>query len=113
LLGAFGHPKETGKPFGSDIRSGKKTALVDEALTRIGSADRHVLVETLGRRDATDGDVKAVVALFERSGARTAVERRLNQLVRKAVGALSGARLSKRGSAWLLGAATALTARQS
>jgi geranylgeranyl diphosphate synthase type I len=113
LLGAFGQPKETGKPFGSDIRSGKKTALVDEALTRVGSADRHVLVETLGRRDANDAEVKAVVALFERCGARDAVERRLLQLVKKAVGALSGAGLSKRGSAWLLGAATALTARQS
>jgi geranylgeranyl diphosphate synthase type I len=113
LLGAFGEAKETGKPFGSDIRSGKKTALVDEALSRVGSADRHILVETLGRRDATETEVKAVVALYQRSGARVAVERRLNQLVKKALGALSGAGLSKRGSTWLLGAASALTARES
>jgi geranylgeranyl diphosphate synthase type I len=112
LLGAFGHPKETGKPFGSDIRSGKKTALVDEALGRVGSSDRHLLVETLGRRDANEAEVEAVVALFERSGAREAVERRLQQLVKKAVGELAGAGLSKRGTAWLLGAASALTARQ-
>jgi geranylgeranyl diphosphate synthase type I len=111
LLGAFGQPKETGKPFGSDIRSGKKTALVDEALTRAGSADRHTLSETLGRRDATDAEVKAVVDMFERCGARQAVERRLNQLAKKATSALSGGGLSKRGTAWLLGAATALTAR--
>ena len=113
LLGAFGHPKETGKPFGSDIRSGKKTALVDEALSRIGSGDRHTLAETLGRRDATDAEVKKVVGLYERCGARDAVERRLSQLAKKAIGALSGARLSKRGTAWLLGAVTALTARRS
>jgi geranylgeranyl diphosphate synthase type I len=113
LLGAFGQPKETGKPFGSDIRSGKKTALVDEALGRVGTADRHTLGETLGRRDATDAEVKAVVAFFERSGARAAVERRLNQLVKKATGSLAGGGLSKRGTAWLLGAASALTARES
>jgi geranylgeranyl diphosphate synthase type I len=113
LLGAFGQPEETGKPFGSDIRSGKKTALVHEALSRIGSADRHTFVETLGRRDATDAEVKTVVGFYERCGAREAVERRLNQLAKKAVGAISGGGLSKRGTAWLLGAVTALTARKS
>jgi geranylgeranyl diphosphate synthase type I len=112
LLGAFGHPKETGKPFGSDIRSGKKTALADEALSRVGVSDRHVLSDTLGRRDATDDDIKAVVALYERCGARAAVERRLGQLVKKATGALTGSGLSKRGTTWLLGAAATLTIRE-
>jgi geranylgeranyl diphosphate synthase, type I len=112
LLGAFGHPKETGKPFGSDIRSGKKTALAEEALSRVGVSDRHVLGETLGRRDATDDDIRQVVALYERCGARTAVERRLSQLVKKATGALAGSELSKQGTAWLLGAAATLTVRE-
>jgi geranylgeranyl diphosphate synthase type I len=112
LLGAFGDPKETGKPFGSDIRSGKKTVLVDEAMSRVGPSDRHMLTETLGRRDATDKQTKGVVAMFERSGAREAVERRLDQLVKKAISALDGGGLSKRGTSWLLGAATALTTRE-
>ncbi len=113
LIGAFGHPKDTGKPFGSDIRSGKKTALFDEAISRVNSADRHTLTETLGRRDASDAEVKAVVALYERCGARDAVERRSRQLVKKAVGALSGGGLSEQGASWLHGAASALTARGS
>ena len=113
LIGAFGHPSETGKPFGSDIRSGKKTALFDEAASRVGSSDRHTLSETLGSRNATDAEVKTVVALYERCGARDAVERRLNQLVKKAVGALSGGGLSQPGASWLRGAASALTARGS
>ncbi len=112
LLGAFGEPKDTGKPFGSDIRSGKKTALVGEALARAGATDRHTLIETLGRRDASEAEVRAVVAIYERTGAKDAVERRLAQLVKKSVTALSGAKLSKRGTAWLLGAASALTARE-
>jgi geranylgeranyl diphosphate synthase type I len=112
LLGAFGHAKETGKPFGSDIRSGKKTALADEALSRVGVSDRHALTETLGRRDATDDEIKVVVALYERCGARAAVERRLSQLVKKATTALTSSGLSKRGTAWLLGAAATLTVRE-
>jgi hypothetical protein len=70
------------------------------------------MTETLGRRDATDAEIKAVVALYERCGARVAVERRLQQLAKKAVAALGGAGLSKRGTAWLLGAASALTERR-
>jgi geranylgeranyl diphosphate synthase type I len=112
LLGAFGDPKETGKPFGSDIRSGKKTALVDEAFTRLRPGDRHVVSETMGRRDATAAEVKSVVALFERSGARDAVERRLHQLVKKALSSLEGPGLSKQGTALLWGAAKALTSRE-
>jgi geranylgeranyl diphosphate synthase type I len=112
LLGAFGHPKQTGKPFGSDIRSGKKTAIADEALSRVGVSDRHVLTDTLGRRDATDDDIKTVVALYERCGARAAVERRLSQLVKKATAALVGGDLSKRGMSLLLGAAATLTVRE-
>jgi geranylgeranyl diphosphate synthase type I len=112
LLGAFGHPKETGKPFGSDIRSGKKTALADEALSRVGVSDRHAITDTIGRRDATDGEIKNVVEMYERCGARAAVERRLSQLVKKAISALAEGELSKRGTAWLLGAAATLTVRE-
>jgi geranylgeranyl diphosphate synthase, type I len=113
LIGAFGHPKDTGKPFGSDIRSGKKTALADEASERAGQSDRKLLQRTLGKRDATDDEVRAITQLYERCGARDAVERRLKQLGKKATSALDGGGLSKRGTAWLLGAAATLTVRES
>jgi geranylgeranyl diphosphate synthase type I len=32
LLSAFGDPAETGKPVGNDLRSGKRTALIADAL---------------------------------------------------------------------------------
>jgi geranylgeranyl diphosphate synthase type I len=112
LLGAFGDPAQTGKPRGSDVRAGKRTALFDEALERAPVRDRSWLRETVGRREASEEDIAAVVALYERCGAREAVERRLDQLVKKAIGALEGARLSKRGTSWLVAAATALTRRE-
>jgi len=112
LIGAFGSPGETGKPAGSDIRAGKHTALLAEALLRTGPADRRKLIGTVGRRNATENDVRAVVRIFERSGARAAVERRLHDLVGLAHAALGEAGLSRRGAACLVGAAAALTSRR-
>jgi geranylgeranyl diphosphate synthase type I len=112
LLGAFGDPAQTGKPRGSDIRAGKRTALFDEAVARTPPRERSWLRDTVSRRGATDDEIAAVVALYQRCGARQAVERRLEQLVRRATAALEGARFSKRGTSWLLAAATALTARE-
>lgn len=111
LLGAFGDPAATGKPTGSDIRSGKKTMLASEALSRVSPAERRAIADTLGRRDASDESVAAVTRLYETSGARTAVERRLDELVGASIHALDGAGLSERGAAWLASAAEALTAR--
>jgi geranylgeranyl diphosphate synthase type I len=112
LLGAFGDPAQTGKPPGSDIRAGKRTALFDEALSRTPPRERSWLRDTVSRRDASDDEIAAVVAVYERCGARQAVERRLEQLVEKAIGALDESRLSKRGTSWLVAAATALTIRE-
>jgi geranylgeranyl diphosphate synthase type I len=112
LIGAFGDPAETGKPFGSDVRSGKRTALAAEALGRLGPQDRHFLSDTLGQRDAADEQVKKVIDLYERSGSREAVEGRLAELVDRALAALDKASLPKRGASWLAGAATALSQRR-
>jgi geranylgeranyl diphosphate synthase, type I len=111
LLGSFGDPDEIGKPAGGDIRSGKHTALVAEALVRASPADRRSVRETVERRHASEADVREITDVFERCGAREAVERRLGRLVRRARAALGEAGLSKSGSACLFGAASALTDR--
>lgn len=112
LLGAFGDPAQTGKPRGSDIRAGKRTALFEEAVSRTPPRDRSWLKDTVSGRGASDDEIAAVVALYQRCGAREAVEQRLEELVKRAIGALDGARFSKRGTSWLVAAATALTARE-
>jgi geranylgeranyl diphosphate synthase type I len=112
LLGTFGDPGKTGKPAGSDVRSGKRTALFAEALARATPADRRTLRSTVGRVGATDRAVRAVVDIFERSGARAAVEQRTRELAREARAALARAALSAPGSVWLDDAIDALTIRR-
>ncbi|MFF4055367.1 polyprenyl synthetase family protein [Streptomyces sp. NPDC001668] len=85
LLDAFGDPRDTGKPAGGDIRSGKPTYLAAVAQARAEtSGDRRaldVLRGTLGRTDASAGELAAVREVFTATGARETVEGKIGRLV--------------------------------
>lgn len=112
-LGAFGDSESTGKPRGSDIRSGKKTLLASLALAHASGDERKRLSRTLGNRDASEEDVREVVAIYESTGARAEVERRLSSLVDEAIGELDATKFKTRGHLCLVGSARALTSRRS
>jgi geranylgeranyl diphosphate synthase type I len=80
LLGAFGDPATTGKPSGDDLRDGKRTVLLAEAVARV--ADQRALESLVSR--GTDEAVDELRDLLVRSGAREAVEGRIRQLGREA-----------------------------
>jgi geranylgeranyl diphosphate synthase type I len=109
LLGTFGDRAATGKPAGSDLRRGKRTALVVEAMH--DPQTRASLEHVLGRKDATDDEIASAVALLERSGARARVEERIADLVRQSQSSLGRARLTARGEVLLGQAIVVLTQR--
>lgn len=111
LLGAFGEPRETGKPFGNDIKAGKRTALLLKALARARGPDRRLLSRVVGNANAADADVTAVLAVFERTGARAEIEARVEELADEALGAL-GRGITPHGRELLTGAVVALTQRR-
>jgi geranylgeranyl diphosphate synthase type I len=98
-----------GKPSGSDLRQGKRTALVVEAMRDGRAAAR--LERVLGRADAGDGDVAAAIAALEGCGARARVEARIAALVRQSTGALDRAALTPAARELLAHAVVALTER--
>ncbi len=110
VLGTFGDEAAMGKPAGGDLRAGKRTALVVEALG--DTRARAALDAVLGRADATDADVRAAIDGIERSGARARVEARIVALVAGSRAALAHASLAGSGRALLDGAVTALTERK-
>jgi geranylgeranyl diphosphate synthase type I len=110
VLGTFGDPAATGKAATDDLREGKRTALVVEALRDARAAE--ALDRVLGRRDASDRDLREAVARIEVSGARARIEARIAELTREARAALDRAGLSPAGRALLEPTIESLTERR-
>ena len=73
-----------GKPSGSDIRQGKRTLLVIEALNRANDNHRKRLIEILDSKN-TDEEIEEAVEIMDRCGA-------LEECHKQANGYLEGAR---------------------
>jgi geranylgeranyl diphosphate synthase type I len=64
ILGILGDEKVLGKPVGSDIREGKKTTIVLEALKNANEEQREAILKSLGNPDCSEDDIKLVKTLF-------------------------------------------------
>jgi geranylgeranyl diphosphate synthase type I len=106
VLGTYGDPKATGKPAWSDLRQGKRTALLAEAVREPGARD---LLRAVGDPAAPVAELEALADYLVRSGVRARVEARIDVLLGKARAALEtplvpeAARLVLEGSILALG----------
>jgi geranylgeranyl diphosphate synthase type I len=64
ILGLIGKESELGKPIGSDIREGKKTLLVKEAVNNANDAQKKIIFNTLGNSSASELDIKQATDLI-------------------------------------------------
>lgn len=110
LIGTFGDEKETGKSAASDLRAGKRTAPVTEAIGRLDATRRTELEGLLGRDD--DTMVARARELIEQSGARGAVEERIAALRTQALAALDTSALRSDGAKLLADLAHVMTDRR-
>jgi len=110
LLGTFGDSARTGKSARSDLRRGKRTALVAE-LADDREAQR-LLPRVLGVEDAPDEEVDALVDRMVRGGAKARVEARLAALTAEARTRIERLSLGAEGKSLLMGAIEALSARR-
>lgn len=74
VLGVFGDPAITGKPAGDDLREGKRTVLIAQALNLAAPAEARLITEHLGQPALTDALVGRIRNIIVESGALQATE---------------------------------------
>lgn len=95
-LGVFGDPAITGKPAGDDLREGKRTVLLAEALRRLDQTapdDAATLRAGVGATD-DPATVATLAGIIERSGASEAIEQQIDELTESGLAHLSRAGVS-------------------
>jgi polyprenyl synthetase len=107
VLGIFGDPAVTGKPAGDDLREGKRTLLILEALARADRQQSAFLRHLLGNPSPTISDIAEARTIITSTGALDVIEQHINERGQAALTALHKVRLP--GEA--LTALTALTER--
>ncbi|MFI6368445.1 polyprenyl synthetase family protein [Nocardia sp. NPDC050630] len=113
LLGVFGDPAVTGKPSGDDLREGKRTVLVAEALQRadaIAPAAADLLRTSIGT-DLTADQVERLRAVIIELGAVDEVERRITDLTEQGLAALASSAATPDAKERLRAMALAATSR--
>ncbi|WP_316528400.1 polyprenyl synthetase family protein [Kitasatospora brasiliensis] len=90
VLGAFGHPEQTGKPALDDLREGKHTVLVSLAYQAATPARAPLLHALYGNPRLSEEDARTLRALLRDTGADRAVERMIAERHERAVAVLDG-----------------------
>ena len=115
ILGVFGDPAVTGKPSGDDLRSGKRTVLLAEAVELAAKSDplaANLLRSSIGAQ-LTDAQVSELRDVIESVGALAAAEQRIAALTQRALDTLSAAPISAAAKAGLSELARIATNRSS
>lgn len=68
ILGIVGTEDILGKPIGSDIREGKKTVILLEALKNATAKEKDMICKIVGNKNATDEEIQLVTKLLGELG---------------------------------------------
>lgn len=113
LLGVFGDADTTGKSAADDLREGKRTLLIAEALARADLRDRELLERLLGDPELDDEQVARARRVIERTGAVDAVRTWIDDAVSAGLAAVDGLDVADDARATLREVGEWLAGRQS
>ncbi|MFY9917732.1 MAG: bifunctional (2E,6E)-farnesyl/geranyl diphosphate synthase [Mycobacterium sp.] len=103
VLGVFGDPVVTGKPSGDDLRSGKRTVLLAEAVELADKSDpaaAQLLRSSIGT-ELAEGQVRELCRVIESVGALAAVERHIDLLTARSLETIGTAPIDAQAKAGL------------
>lgn len=90
LLGVFGDEVITGKSTIGDLREGKPTYMMQYAFEHADQPDRQVLDNLVGNQDLTEVQAINVREILVRTGARQAIENRIDALATVCLDTIEG-----------------------
>ncbi len=110
-LGIFGDENVTGKSTSSDIVEGKRTYMVECALTSLSKSEKTAFVLAFGNPHATPIEIENIKQLIEKSGARAAAQEKVHYYAEQARQALAELQLEGAGHDKLAAFITKVTER--
>lgn len=102
ILGMFGSEEKLGKPVTSDLKEGKKTLLILDALEKASDSQKDKILLNLGNKRVNIRGLESVRKIIEQTGSLEYSKKLADDLVKKAISALNGMKLQKQGKEFLL-----------
>ncbi|MCL5410905.1 MAG: polyprenyl synthetase family protein [Patescibacteria group bacterium] len=102
ILGLFGSEEKLGKPVISDLREGKKTLLILDALAVANKSQKKIINQNLGNKKATQKELDKIRQIVKSTGALDQSKKMAEELVKKSIKAMGSFKLKKEGKDFLL-----------
>ncbi len=112
ILGMFGSEEKTGKPTTSDLREGKITLLILDALKEANKTQKEIINKNLGNKKITYQDLEDVKKVVADTGALKKSIKLATKLAMEGHDALEKMKLKKEGKDFLLGIAEYIVKRE-
>ena len=112
LIGTFGKSTSTGKADDNDLKSGKRTALVDELLRRLDEREAQEIRTLFGQSQISDENVQQLRELMIDKEVESTIESKAQALSREAIEILDSSQLQDPGKNLLLELSEMLTNRK-
>lgn len=112
ILGSFGSEEGFGKPTDSDIKEGKRTLLIIQALKKASPTERELIRGVLGNRAATAAEVQRVRDVIMRTGSLDYCRKKAKQLAREGIRYINQLKLSKESDVYFTGLAEFCISRE-
>ena len=112
ILCMFGSEEKLGKPVTSDLKEGKKTLLILDALEKATPKQKEIIELNLGNKKVTIAGLNSVRKVIEETGSLAESKKLATSLVQKAIDALDQMNLKKEGKDFLLGIAKYMVKRE-
>lgn len=112
ILGLFGSEEKIGKPVTSDLKEGKKTLLILDALEKADEYQKDIIYQNLGNKKATIKGLKEVRKVVLETGSLDESKKIAQNLVNSSIKSIRALKLEDEGKDFLINLADYVIKRE-